>query len=99
VLFATVSCHGLRPPNHLYVILLYDNRTGVDQCLWLSLVICRIGYLSARFLGESLVYILRENSSRTEELNWILGYPQRCFGLFIRIRLWALTDLTFELDK
>jgi hypothetical protein len=33
VLIATVSCHGLRPPNHLYVILLYDNRTGVDQCL------------------------------------------------------------------
>jgi len=38
VLIATVSCHGLRPPNHLYVILLYDNRTGVDQCLWLSLI-------------------------------------------------------------
>jgi hypothetical protein len=50
-----------------------------------SLVVDRTGYLSARFLGESLVYILRENSSRTEELNWILGYPQRCFGLFIRI--------------
>jgi hypothetical protein len=65
-----------------------------------SLVVDRTGYLSARFLGESLVYILRENSSRTEELNWILGYPpQRCFGLFIRIRLWALTDLAFELDK
>ncbi|EWM20064.1 hypothetical protein Naga_101988g2 [Nannochloropsis gaditana] len=39
VLIATVSCHGLRPPNHLYVILSYDNRTGVDQCLWLSLVV------------------------------------------------------------
>ncbi|EWM20235.1 hypothetical protein Naga_100533g7 [Nannochloropsis gaditana] len=38
VLIAIVSCHGLRPPNHLYVILLYDNRTGVDQCLWLSLI-------------------------------------------------------------
>ena len=81
VLIAIVSCHTLRPPNHLYVILLYDNRTGVDQCLWLSLVVfgclwlslvifgClwlslavgRIGYLSARFLGESLVHILREN--------------------------------------
>jgi hypothetical protein len=38
VLLAIVSCHGLHPPNHLYVILLYDNRTGVDQCLWLSLI-------------------------------------------------------------
>ncbi|EWM24806.1 hypothetical protein Naga_100628g5 [Nannochloropsis gaditana] len=38
-LIANVSCHGLRPPNHLYVILLYDNRTGVDQCLWLSVVL------------------------------------------------------------
>ncbi|EWM20025.1 putative polyprotein [Nannochloropsis gaditana] len=54
VLIATVSCHGLRPPNHLYVILSYDNRTGVDQCLWLSLVVGRIGYLSTRFLGESI---------------------------------------------
>ncbi|EWM20211.1 hypothetical protein Naga_100925g1 [Nannochloropsis gaditana] len=74
VLIATVSCHGLRPPNHFYVILLYDNRTGVDQCLWLSLVICRIGHLSTRFLGESLVYILRENSGRTEELTgyWVI---------------------------
>jgi len=74
VLIATVSCHGLRPPNHLYVILLYDNRTGVDQCLWLSLVVCRIGYLSTRFLGESLVYILRENRGRTEELTgyWVI---------------------------
>jgi len=52
VLIAAVSCHGLRPPNHLYVILLYDNRTGVDQCLWLSLVV--FGYLSTRFLGESI---------------------------------------------
>ena len=66
MLIATVSCHGLRPPNHLYVILLYDNRTGVDQCLWLSGRLS--GYLSTRFLGESLVYILRENSGRTEEL-------------------------------
>ncbi|EWM20349.1 hypothetical protein Naga_100252g1 [Nannochloropsis gaditana] len=39
VLIATVSCHSLRPPNHLYVILSYDNRTGVDQCLWLSIVL------------------------------------------------------------
>src|SRR6056297_1072647 len=39
VLIATVSCHSLRPPNHLYVILSYDNRTGVDQCLWLSVVL------------------------------------------------------------
>ena len=54
MLIATVSCHGLRPPNHLYVILSYDNRTGVDQCLWLSLVVGRIGYLSTRFLGESI---------------------------------------------
>jgi hypothetical protein len=36
-----------------------------------SLVVDRIGYLSTRFLGESLVYILRENSGRTEEL---IGY-------------------------
>jgi len=36
-----------------------NNRTGVDQCLWLSLIV--FGYLSARFLGESLVHILREN--------------------------------------
>ena len=64
-----------------------------------SLVVDRIGYLSTRFLAESLVYILRENSGRTEELNWILVYPQRCFGLSIRIRLWALIDITFELDK
>ncbi|EWM20260.1 hypothetical protein Naga_100167g1 [Nannochloropsis gaditana] len=39
VLIATVSCHSLRPPHHLYVILPYDNRTGVDQCLWLSIVL------------------------------------------------------------
>ena len=39
VLIATVSCNTLRPPNHLYVISLYDNRTGVDQCLWLSIVL------------------------------------------------------------
>ena len=39
VVIACMSCHGLRPPNHLYVILLYDNRTGVDQCLKLSLVV------------------------------------------------------------
>jgi hypothetical protein len=71
VLIASVSCHGLRPPNHLCVLLLYDKRTGVDQCLWLSLVVDRIGYLSTRFLGESLVSILRENSGRTEEL---IGY-------------------------
>jgi len=32
----------------LYVILLYDNRTGVDQSIWLS-----FGYLRRRFLGES----------------------------------------------
>ncbi|EWM20838.1 hypothetical protein Naga_100497g2 [Nannochloropsis gaditana] len=88
VLIATVSCHGLRPPNrppnHLYVILLYDNRTGVDQCLWLSLVVDRIGYLSTRFLGESLVYILRENRGRTEELTgyWVI-HSGIC--LFIRI--------------
>jgi hypothetical protein len=49
-----------------------------------SLVVDRIGHLSARFLGESLVYILRENSGRTEELigYWVI----RCgISLFIRI--------------
>jgi hypothetical protein len=51
VLITIVSCHGWRPPNHLYVILLYDNRTDVDQCLWLSFD-C-LGSLSTRFLGES----------------------------------------------
>jgi hypothetical protein len=34
--------------------------------------------------ANRLVYILRENSNCTEELNWILGYPQR-FGFLIRI--------------
>ena len=50
-----------------------------------------------RFLGESLVYILRENSNCTEESTgyWVI----HSFGLFIRIRLWALIDLTFELNK
>jgi len=48
-----------------------------------TLVIDRIGYLSARFLGESLVYILRENSGRTEEL---IRYWATCgISLFIRI--------------
>jgi hypothetical protein len=64
VLIATVSCHGLRPPNHFIgyiVIRQQDWRRSV------SLVVDRIGYLSARFLGESLVYILREKSGRTEE--------------------------------
>src|SRR6056297_1033449 len=85
VLIATVSCHTLRPPNHLYVISSYDNRTGVDQCLWLSLVVGRIGYLSTRFLGESLVYILRENSGRTEESTgyWVIHSG---ISLFIRIK-------------
>src|SRR6056297_4361121 len=86
VLIATVSCHSLRPPNHLYVILSYDNRTGVDQCHWLSLVVGRIGYLSTRFLGESMVHILRENSGRTEASigYWVI----RCgISLFIRIIL------------
>jgi hypothetical protein len=36
VVIASVSCHGLRPPNHFVYISLYDNRTGVDQCIWLS---------------------------------------------------------------
>jgi hypothetical protein len=92
VLFAIVSCHGLRPPNHLYVISLYDNRTGVDQCLCLYVVLVIL--VQDSWLNR-LVYIPRENISCTEELNWILGYPQRCFGLFIRIRLWALIDLSF----
>ena len=49
----------------------------------MTLVIDRIGYLSARFLGESLVYILRENSGRTEEL---IRYWATCgISLFIRI--------------
>ena len=91
MLIATVSCHGLRPPNHLYVILLYDNRTGVDQCLWLSSVVCHIGCLSTRFLGESLVYILRENSGRTEVST---GYWVTCgISLFIRINLIPLNRL------
>jgi hypothetical protein len=64
VLIATVSCHGLRPPNHLYVILLYDNRTGVDQCLCLSVVLV---ILVRDSWVNRLVYILRENSGRTEE--------------------------------
>jgi hypothetical protein len=62
-----------------------------------SLVVDRIGYLSTRFLGESLVDILREKSDRTEES---IGYWVTCgISLFIRIRLWALIDQTFELDK
>jgi len=81
VLFATVSCYCLRPPNHLCVLLLYDNRTGVDQCIWLSVVLV---ILVQDSWVNRLVYILRENSGRTEELNWILGHPQR-FGLYIRI--------------
>ncbi|EWM24808.1 hypothetical protein Naga_100628g2 [Nannochloropsis gaditana] len=101
VLIATVSCHGLRPPNHC--MLYYRTTTGLAStsvfgCLWLSLVVGRIGYLSTRFLGESLVYILRENRGRTEELTgyWVI-HSGIC--LFIRIRLWALIDLTFELNK
>jgi hypothetical protein len=60
----------------LYDIFLYDNRTGVDQCLWLSVVLVIL--VQDSWLNR-LVYILRENISCTEELNWILGYPQR-FG-------------------
>jgi hypothetical protein len=43
-----------------------------------------VGYLRTRFLDESLIYILRENSGRTEELigYWVI---QQRFGLFIRI--------------
>src|SRR6056297_500260 len=92
VLIATVSCHSLRPPNHLYVILSYDNRTGVDQCLWLSLVVGRIGYLSTRFLGESLVYILRENSGRTEELT---GYWVIHSGMYLPIFIFLPCSLSF----
>jgi hypothetical protein len=39
-------------------------------------------FLTIRFLSESLVYILRENISCTEESNWILGYPQLLFCKF-----------------
>jgi len=44
-----------------------------------------------------LVYILRENRGRTEESTgyWVTSG----ISLFIRIRLWALIDLTFELNK
>jgi len=58
--------------------------TTTGLALTCVLVICRIGYLSTRFLGESLVYILRENSGRTEEITgyWVI----RCgITLFIRI--------------
>ncbi|EWM20476.1 hypothetical protein Naga_101444g2 [Nannochloropsis gaditana] len=89
VLIATVSCHGLRPPNHLYVILSYDNRTGVDQCLWLSLVV--FGWL-----WLALVILVRDSwvnhwstfsgrtSGRTEEAieYWVI---HRGICLFIRI--------------
>ena len=91
MLIATVSCHGLRPPNHLYVILLYDNRTGVDQCLWLSVVLVilvRDSWVNrwSTFSGRT--------SGRTEEA---IGYWVIHSGicLFIRIRLLALIDLTF----
>jgi hypothetical protein len=53
VLIAIVSCHGLRPPNHFMcpsVIRQQDWRRPV------SLVV--FAYLSTRFLGQSLVYIL-----------------------------------------
>jgi len=68
-----MSC--LRPPNHFvcYIILRQqDWRRPVSlvvfDYLW------SVGYLSTRFLDESLVYILRENSGRTEELigYWVL---------------------------
>jgi len=45
-----------------------------------SLCFCRIVILVQDSWVNRLVYILRENISCTEELNWILGYPQR-FGL------------------
>jgi hypothetical protein len=85
VLISIVACHALRPPHHFVCYII------VRQQDWrrpVSLVV--FGYLRTRFLGESLVYILRENSGRTEES---IGYWGTCgvFGLFIR----ALIDLTF----
>ncbi|EWM20389.1 hypothetical protein Naga_100417g6 [Nannochloropsis gaditana] len=52
----------------LYVILLYDNRTGVDQCLQLSVVL--VVLVQDSWLNR-LGYILRKNSNCTEEL---IGY-------------------------
>src|SRR6056297_2990486 len=103
VLIATVSCHTLRPPNHLYVISSYDNRTGVDQCLWLSVVLVILVHDS---WVNRLVYILRENSNCTEESTgyWVIHSG---ISLFIRIRsctcfcsiaysyLFRLTESTF----
>lgn len=61
----------------LYDILWYNNRTSVDQ----SLLSCVFGI---RFLGESLVCILRDIISGIKELNWVLVYPQ-LLDLFIRM--------------
>ncbi|EWM20688.1 hypothetical protein Naga_100433g3 [Nannochloropsis gaditana] len=65
--------------------------TGVDQCLWLSVVLVILVHDS---WVNRLVYILRENSNCTEESTgyWVIHSG---ISLFIRIRLWALIDLTF----
>jgi len=82
---------------HLIICMLYCYTTtglastSVFGCLWLSVVLV---ILVRDSWVNRLVYILRENSNRTEESTgyWVI----RCgISLFIRIRLWALIDLTF----
>jgi|SRR6056297_1993825 len=69
----------LCPPNHFVCYIIIRQQ---DWRRPVSLVVYRIVILVQNSWVNRLVYILRENISCTEELNWILGYPQRLFCLF-----------------